>query len=80
DLTIRMIAQDLTAAAARLGPVAAGPVVAGRLLSSGAPGPIHSPADHRRLVGHVIAASPADSDAAFAAEKKAQPQWDALGG
>jgi RHH-type proline utilization regulon transcriptional repressor/proline dehydrogenase/delta 1-pyrroline-5-carboxylate dehydrogenase len=80
DLSIRKIAQDLTAAAARLGPVAAGPVVAGRLLSSGGPEPIHSPADHRRLVGHVIAASPADIDAAFAAAKKAQPQWDALGG
>ncbi|MDZ4319079.1 MAG: bifunctional proline dehydrogenase/L-glutamate gamma-semialdehyde dehydrogenase PutA, partial [Phenylobacterium sp.] len=80
DLSIRKTATALTAAAARLGPVVSGPVIAGRLLNSGVQQPIHSPADPRRLVGHVIAASPADIDAAFAAAKKAQPQWDALGG
>ena len=80
DLSIRKTAAALSAAAGQLPPVAAGPVIAGRMKTVGAPQPIQSPADLNRLAGHVIAAGPADIDAAFAAARTAQPAWDALGG
>ncbi|MDP3385457.1 MAG: bifunctional proline dehydrogenase/L-glutamate gamma-semialdehyde dehydrogenase PutA, partial [Phenylobacterium sp.] len=80
DLSIAQTAAGLTAAARRLEPVAAGPVIAGRLRTAGAPQPLHSPADPGRLAGHVISATSSDIDAAFAAARTAQPAWDALGG
>ncbi|WP_300577279.1 bifunctional proline dehydrogenase/L-glutamate gamma-semialdehyde dehydrogenase PutA [Phenylobacterium sp.] len=80
DLTMDQTAERLAGSARGLEPAAAGPVVAGRLEGAGEPQPIHSPADHGRLAGHVVAASPADIDRAFEAARKAQPAWDARGG
>jgi RHH-type proline utilization regulon transcriptional repressor/proline dehydrogenase/delta 1-pyrroline-5-carboxylate dehydrogenase len=73
DLSIPAEAARLTAAARSL-----------PLLSAGDPAgkaqDVRSPADHGLIVGQVTEASSAEIDAAFAAARKAQPAWDALGG
>ncbi|MDO8902383.1 MAG: bifunctional proline dehydrogenase/L-glutamate gamma-semialdehyde dehydrogenase PutA [Phenylobacterium sp.] len=79
DLSIAATAGRLAAAARDLAPMAAGPVVAGRLTGSTGIA-TYSPAARTHLVGHVGQATNADIDAAFAAARKAQPAWDALGG
>ena len=57
----------------------AGAIVAGRLV--GAPvAPVTSPADRSRVIGHVSQATPADTDRAIAAARRAQPRWNAIGG
>lgn len=61
------------------GPLAVGPIVAGK--ASRARGDdARSPADSARIVGRIALASDADIDAAYASALDYQPHWNALGG
>ncbi|MDP8916286.1 MAG: bifunctional proline dehydrogenase/L-glutamate gamma-semialdehyde dehydrogenase PutA, partial [Pseudomonadota bacterium] len=42
--------------------------------------PVRNPADHSQVVGTVVEATPEDIEAAFAAAKSVQRQWDEAGG
>ena len=61
-------------------PLAVAPVVSGDTRTDGESVPILSPHDRRIVVGHVTEASPAQIAAAAVAARKAQPEWDKLGG
>lgn len=57
----------------------AGPIINGKA-STGGSHKVACPHDHSHIAGTVKWASPSDIDKAFAAAKKAQPDWDAKGG
>ncbi|MDP1874268.1 bifunctional proline dehydrogenase/L-glutamate gamma-semialdehyde dehydrogenase PutA [Phenylobacterium sp.] len=80
DLSIVQAGESLAVTARQLDPVEASPIIAGRRQGEGEARRLYSPSDHSRLAGGVIAATPADIDAAFHAARQAQPAWDALGG
>ena len=78
DLSIAADRDRLVAAVAALPALEGGPVVGGRMTAGATPRP--SPSDISRTVGRASDATPADVDAAYAAARRAQPAWDALGG
>jgi len=82
DLSIAATRAGLKAAVARLDSesLEAGPLVSGRLQTSGAAAERVWPAAVMRVFGRTWSAAPADIAAAFAAAKAAQPAWDARGG
>jgi RHH-type proline utilization regulon transcriptional repressor/proline dehydrogenase/delta 1-pyrroline-5-carboxylate dehydrogenase len=68
------LAAALDKAAAR--PQQAAPLVGGVALAGGAARPVHDPSDHRRTVGTVVEAGPAEIEQAMARAARAQPDWD----
>ena len=78
DLSQRGVRDGIAGAIAALDgdDMRAGPIPGG----DGVATPVTSPADTARVIGHVVAATPADIDAALAAAGAAQPAWDRLGG
>ncbi|WP_293677572.1 bifunctional proline dehydrogenase/L-glutamate gamma-semialdehyde dehydrogenase PutA [uncultured Phenylobacterium sp.] len=82
DLSISEEREALSAAIGRLDaePLEGGNILGGRLHRDGAGQPAVSPADLTRVIGRVWTTPPADIDAAFAAAKAAQPDWDDRGG
>ncbi|HVI31141.1 bifunctional proline dehydrogenase/L-glutamate gamma-semialdehyde dehydrogenase PutA [Phenylobacterium sp.] len=78
DLSIAADRERLTAAVAALPALEGGPIVGGRMTAGATPR--LSPSDVSRTVGRAGDATPAEVDAAYAAARKAQPAWDALGG
>ena len=81
DLSVAEVRERLTGAVEALdrSPLAARPLVGGKLLS-GEAAPAITPSDLSRTVGSVSAASPEAVEAAFKAARRAQPAWDARGG
>jgi RHH-type transcriptional regulator, proline utilization regulon repressor / proline dehydrogenase / delta 1-pyrroline-5-carboxylate dehydrogenase len=82
DLSIASARNELVNAVAALDKedLQAGPIVKGRLGTSGQVEPRSSPADLSHSVGHAWSTGADDIDAAFAAAKSAQPAWNARGG
>ncbi|WP_096702773.1 bifunctional proline dehydrogenase/L-glutamate gamma-semialdehyde dehydrogenase PutA [Magnetospirillum sp. 15-1] len=70
---------DLALAAASV-PERAVPIIGGEERGSGAAVPVLDPADHRREVGEVVEAGPAEVGQALAAARAAFPAWDDRGG
>ncbi|THD78788.1 MAG: bifunctional proline dehydrogenase/L-glutamate gamma-semialdehyde dehydrogenase PutA [Phenylobacterium sp.] len=72
----------LTAAIAALDgePLEAGPIVSGKAGKAKAAEARVSPSDLGRTLGRAWSTGPAEIDAAYAAARKAQPAWNALGG
>ncbi|MFO1062188.1 MAG: bifunctional proline dehydrogenase/L-glutamate gamma-semialdehyde dehydrogenase PutA [Dongiaceae bacterium] len=68
------LAAALAEAAAR--PQQAAPLIGGVALAGGTARPVHDPADHRRAVGTVVEAGPAEIEQAMARAARAQPDWD----
>ncbi|BAE51311.1 bifunctional proline dehydrogenase/L-glutamate gamma-semialdehyde dehydrogenase PutA [Paramagnetospirillum magneticum] len=75
-----VLAQLDLALAAVATPERSAPIVDGRERENQAAKPVLDPADHRRVVGEVVDASPADVEAALASARAAFPAWDDLGG
>ncbi len=61
-------------------PIAVGPIVAGHARTDNASQRLHSPHDHRILVGAVGEASETEIEAALASARQAHDAWDRLGG
>ncbi len=82
DLSQAAVRASLAAALDRLDleTLKAGPIVSGRLITTGDGAPATSPSVATHIIGRVWSAGPAEIDAAFAAGKSAQPAWDRLGG
>jgi RHH-type proline utilization regulon transcriptional repressor/proline dehydrogenase/delta 1-pyrroline-5-carboxylate dehydrogenase len=80
DLSIAADRERLTAAVTALEPLEGGPIVGGRVLPGAAAESRVSPSDVTQIAGRAGSATLADVDAAYAAARKAQPGWDALGG
>ena len=82
DLNDRATLIELTKAldVAGVRTVVACPLVGGELRSAGRAEAVVDPADRRRVVGTVIAASEVDIADAIALAAEAQPAWDAAGG
>jgi RHH-type transcriptional regulator, proline utilization regulon repressor / proline dehydrogenase / delta 1-pyrroline-5-carboxylate dehydrogenase len=82
DFSQRQVRERITDAVAALdkpGPIAVGPIVAGK--TSAAKGDdAKAPADGSRVVGRVTSATDADVDAAYASALEYQPHWNAIGG
>ncbi|RVT89851.1 bifunctional proline dehydrogenase/L-glutamate gamma-semialdehyde dehydrogenase PutA [Sphingomonas crocodyli] len=57
----------------------AGAIVGGRLIAAHQ-SPVTSPSDRGRVIGYVADATTADIDAAITLARKAQPEWNAIGG
>ena len=79
DLAVASARRRLTDAIAALPELKAGPIVRGRMITTGGQ-PRVSPADLDRVVGRAADATPELVDEAYAAAHAAQPAWDALGG
>ena len=60
-------------------PQTAAPLICG-LPRKGDAMAVRDPADHRRVVGEVVEATPADALDALGEAHRAQPAWDAMGG
>jgi RHH-type proline utilization regulon transcriptional repressor/proline dehydrogenase/delta 1-pyrroline-5-carboxylate dehydrogenase len=82
DLSVAEVREDLAAAVARLEAeeLEGLPIVRGERLRAGDGAAVVSPAELARPIGRAWAATPEQVDAAFAAAKAAQPEWDARGG
>ena len=82
DLSQRAVRDGIAGAIAALDDerLCAGPILGGLPRGEAVATPVTSPADTARVIGHVIAATPADIDAVLAAACAAQPAWDHLGG
>lgn len=81
DLDDPLAAEAPLAAVRRAGnePMAfAGPIV-GRAAAAVADNRARSPADNRRIIGHVASAKPMDIDAALKLAASVQPEWDSRG-
>ena len=65
---------------ASLTTIHAGPIIGGQTLPGAGTTPLESPVDHRRTIGSVATATPADIDRAAALARAAQPRWNAMGG
>lgn len=78
DLSIAADRDRLAAAVAALPALEGGPIVGGRMTAGATPRV--APSDISRTVGRAGDATAADVDAAYAAARRAQPAWDALGG
>ncbi|MDP1632757.1 MAG: bifunctional proline dehydrogenase/L-glutamate gamma-semialdehyde dehydrogenase PutA [Caulobacter sp.] len=78
DLTDRAVIDALVAGMARTWavPQTAAPLIGGKALA-GSGRPVTDPADHRRVVGTVVEAGPADVDRAITLAVAAQPAWAA---
>jgi RHH-type proline utilization regulon transcriptional repressor/proline dehydrogenase/delta 1-pyrroline-5-carboxylate dehydrogenase len=79
DLSIAHVREGLAATIAALPQLEAGPIVSGKMTLDAAE-PRVSPSDLSRTIGRAAPAMLDQVDAAYAAARKAQPAWDALGG
>jgi RHH-type proline utilization regulon transcriptional repressor/proline dehydrogenase/delta 1-pyrroline-5-carboxylate dehydrogenase len=79
DLSIAEVRDGLAAAIAALPPLEAEPIVSGKTTGELTEVRV-SPSDLARTIGRAASATTAQVDAAFAAARKAQPAWDAIGG
>ncbi len=79
DLSIPTEAARLSTTARALPLLNAGPLIVGGKPAAGIE-ELRSPADHSLVVGKVVETTGAEIDAAYAAARKAQPAWNALGG
>jgi RHH-type proline utilization regulon transcriptional repressor/proline dehydrogenase/delta 1-pyrroline-5-carboxylate dehydrogenase len=79
DLSIAEVRDGLAAAIAALPLLEAGPIVSGKTTGELTEVRV-SPSDLSRTIGRAASATTAQVDAAFAAARKAQPAWDAIGG
>ncbi|KIL98920.1 Proline dehydrogenase (Proline oxidase) / Delta-1-pyrroline-5-carboxylate dehydrogenase [Paramagnetospirillum magnetotacticum MS-1] len=75
-----VLAQLDLALAAAATPERAHPIIDGQMLDTDNATPVLDPADHRRIVGEVVDAHPAQVAAALASAHAAFPAWDDLGG
>ncbi len=76
DGTLRALARDMERAAALRR--VAGPTVVSATRKSASARPVRDPSDHRRIVGEVVWAEPADIDAALERAAGAAAAWDAV--
>jgi RHH-type proline utilization regulon transcriptional repressor/proline dehydrogenase/delta 1-pyrroline-5-carboxylate dehydrogenase len=79
DFSIAKVRDGLAATIAALPQLEAGPIVSGKMTLDAAE-PRVSPSDLSRTIGRAASAMLDQVDAAYAAARKAQPAWDALGG
>jgi RHH-type proline utilization regulon transcriptional repressor/proline dehydrogenase/delta 1-pyrroline-5-carboxylate dehydrogenase len=79
DLSIAEVRDGLAAAIAALPLLETGPIVSGKTTGELTEVRV-SPSDLSRTIGRSASATTAQVDAAFAAARKAQPAWDAIGG
>jgi len=79
DLSIAEVREGLAAAIAALPQLEAGPIVSGKMTLDAAEARV-SPSDLSRTIGRAAPAMLDQVDAAYAAARKAQPAWDAMGG
>jgi len=79
DLSIADVREGLAAKIAALPQLEAGPIVSGKMTLDAAEARV-SPSDLSRTIGRAAPAMLDQVDAAYAAARKAQPAWDAIGG
>ncbi|MGH6964738.1 MAG: bifunctional proline dehydrogenase/L-glutamate gamma-semialdehyde dehydrogenase PutA [Phenylobacterium sp.] len=79
DLSIAEVREGLVATIAALPQLEAGPIVSGKMTLDAAEARV-SPSDLSRTIGRAAPAMLDQVDAAYAAARKAQPAWDAIGG